>query len=80
MSFLSVRSLAGWCGLVLCLAVSSLAVASSAGAVGGFGDVAEDRYYTEPVQWSADEEITGIDGNCFLPNAPVSRGDAAVYI
>ena len=65
---------------MLCLAVSSLVAVSSAGAVGGFGDVAEGRYYTEPVQWSADEGITGIDGNCFLPDAPVSRGDAAVYI
>ena len=80
MSFRVVGSLAGWCGVVLCLAASSLVAVSPAGAVAGFGDVAEGRYYTEPVQWSVDNDVTGIDGNCFLPDAPVSRGEAAVYI
>ena len=80
MSFRVVGSLAGWCGVVLCLAASSLVAASPAGAVAGFGDVAEGRYYTEPVQWSVDNDVAGIDGNCFLPDAPVSRGEAAVYI
>ena len=80
MSFRVVGSLAGWCGVVLCLAASSLVAASPAGAVAGFGDVAEDRYYTEPVQWSVDNDVAGIDGNCFLPDEPVSRGEAAVYI
>ena len=28
--------------------------ASSAGAVAGYGDVAEGRYFTDPVQWSVD--------------------------
>ena len=28
--------------------------ASSAGAVAGYGDVADDRYFTAPVQWSVD--------------------------
>ena len=80
MSFRVVGSLAGWCGVVLCLAASSLVAVSPAGAVGGYGDVADGRYYTEPVQWSVDNDVTGIDGNCFLPDAPVSRGEAAVYI
>ena len=80
MSFRVVGSLAGWCGVVLCLAASSLLAASPAGAVAGFGDVAEGRYYTEPVQWAVDNDVTGIDGNCFGPDAPVSRGEAAVYI
>ena len=80
MSFRVVGSLAGWCGVVLCLAASSLVAASPAGAVAGFGDVTEDRYYTEPVQWSVDNDVAGIDGNCFGPDAPVSRGEAAVYI
>ena len=80
MSFRVVGSLAGWCGVVLCLAATSLVAASPAGAVAGYGDVAEGRYYTEPVQWSVDNDVTGIDGNCFSPDAPVSRGDAAVYI
>ena len=80
MSFRVVGSLAGWCGVVLCLAATSLVAASPAGAVAGFGDVAEGRYYAEPVQWSVDNDVAGIDGNCFLPDAPVSRGEAAVYI
>ena len=80
MLFRVVKSLAGWCGVVLCLAAFSLLAASPAGAVAGYGDVAEGRYYTEPVQWSVDNDVTGIDGNCFRPDAPVSRGDAAVYI
>ena len=80
MPFRAVGSLAGWCGVVLCLASSSLVAASPAGAVAGFGDVAEGRYYTEPVQWSVDNDVADIDGNCFLPDAPVSRGEAAVYI
>ena len=71
--------LVGWCGLVLCLAASSLLVSAPAGAVAGYGDVAEDRYYTEPVQWSVDNDITYFSGNCFGPDAPVSRGETAVY-
>ena len=71
--------LVGWCGLVLCSAASSLLVAAPAGAVAGYGDVAEDRYYTEPVQWSVDNDITDISGNCFGPDTPVSRGETAVY-
>ena len=71
--------LAGWCGLVLCLAASSLLAASPAGAVAGYGDVSSDKYYTKPVQWSVDDAITGISGNCFDPDAPVSRGETAVY-
>ena len=80
MSFRVVGSLAGWCGVVLCLAATSLLAASPAGAVAGYGDVTEGEYYTEPVQWAVDNDVTGIDGNCFGPDAPVSRGDAAVYI
>ena len=79
-SLMSVRSLAGWCGLVLCLAAGSLPAASPAGAVAGYGDVAADRYFAEPVQWSVDNNITGIDGDCFAPDAPVSRGETALYI
>ena len=71
--------LVGWCGLVLCLVASSLLVSAPAGAVAGYGDVAEDRYYTEPVQWSVDNDITDISGNCFGPDTPVSRGETAVY-
>ena len=42
--------------------------------------LADGRYYTEAVQWSVDWGVAGIDGNCFRPDEPVSRGEAAVYI
>ena len=51
-----------------------------AGAVAGYGDVDGQRYFTKPVQWSVDHGIAGIDDACFLPDAPVSRGEFAVYL
>jgi len=67
--------------LLGCFAVVSLlATTSPAGAVAGYGDVADGQYYTEPVQWSADNNITGIEGNCFSPDAIVTRGEASVYM
>ena len=80
MSVWSVRSLGGWCGVALCLAATSLLAASPSGAVGGYGDVPADRYFTEPVQWSVDNDISNIGGNCFLPDEPVSRGETALYL
>ncbi|MCQ3815279.1 MAG: S-layer homology domain-containing protein, partial [Acidimicrobiia bacterium] len=67
--------------LLGCFAVVALlATASPAGAVAGYGDVADGQYYTEPVQWSVDNNITGIDGNVFAPDAVVTRGEASVYM
>ena len=54
--------------------------ASSAGAVAGYGDVADDRWFTAPVQWSVDDGITGLDGVCFDPDRLVSRGEMAVWL
>ena len=79
MAMVSKRSSLRWCGLVLCLVVGSLGV-PSAGAVAGYGDVGGGRYFAKAVQWSADKGITGIDGACFGPDAPVSRGEVAVYL
>lgn len=72
--------LAGWVCVVCCLAAGSLMFTSPAGAVAGYGDVAEDSYYAKAVQWSVDNNITDIDGDCFSPNTPVSRGEAAVFV
>ncbi len=66
--------------LVAALLVWGLSAGSDAGAVAGYGDVAVGKYFVEPVQWSADEDITGLDGACFGPDTAVSRGDAAVYL
>ena len=64
-------------GVLLAATVSGL---SSAAGVAGYGDVQNDRYFTEPVQWSVDNGITDIGGPCLDPDAPVSRADAALYL
>ena len=53
---------------------------SPAGAVAGYGDVPEDTWYTDAVQWSTDNGIASIAGFCFGPDALVSRGETAVWI
>ena len=67
-------------GLLTLAVASSLAAVSPAAGVAGYGDIADGEYFTEPVQWSVDNDITGIDGACFDPLAPVSRGEAASYL
>ncbi len=80
LGFNSNRFHAGWLGLSLGLVAGLLITAPPASGVAGYGDVAEGRYYTDAVQWSVDNDISGISGGCFLPDLPVSRGEAAVYI
>ncbi len=67
-------------GLVVLSTVALLGVSAPAGAVGGYGDVPEDRYFTEPVQWSVDNSITGLTGACFLPDRTVTRIEAARWL
>ena len=68
-------------GLIVALTAALLVgVPSPAGAVAGFGDVSEGTWYTDAVQWSVDNNITGVDGPCFDPDVAVSRGEAAVWI
>ena len=62
------------------LAAVLLVAAQPAAGIAGYGDVAADRYYAESVQWSADNDITGITGTCFNPDAPATRGETAVWI
>ena len=68
------------CWLLLCLVAGSLIAAPPAGAVAGYGDVAADSYYAEPVQWALDEGIVEIDGACFSPHSSVTRGEAVVHL
>ena len=70
----------GVCGLVVGLVAGLLATAPSAFGVAGYGDVDADRYFTEAVQWAVDAGVAGIDGACFSPDEPVTRGEAAVFI
>ena len=68
-------------GLIVALSAALLVgVPSPAGAVAGFGDVSEGTWYTDAVQWAVDNNITGVEGPCFDPDAAVSRGEAAVWI
>ena len=58
-----------------------LAVPAPAGGVAGFGDVDDDQFYTAPVQWMVDNEITtGTSPTCFSPADPVTRGQAAAFM
>ncbi|NIR35251.1 MAG: S-layer homology domain-containing protein, partial [Actinobacteria bacterium] len=47
----------------------------------GFGDVGAGRFYTDAVQWMVDNDITtGVSPNCFCPDDPVTRGQAAAFM
>ena len=58
-----------------------LAGPTTAGAVGGFGDVEMGEFYSEAVQWMVDNEITsGTSPGCFSPGEVTSRAQAATFI
>ena len=40
----------------------------------------EGTYYTDALQWSVDQGITGLDGACFSPDSAVTRGETAQII
>ena len=56
------------CLLVTGMFAGLLLSTSPAGAVAGFGDVDDDLYYSEPVQWMVGNNIvTETTGPCFRP-------------
>ena len=56
-------------------------LASPVGGVAGFGDVDAGRFYTAPVQWMVDNDITtGTGPTCFSPDEDVTRGQAAAFL
>lgn len=66
--------------LVAALA-TTLATVAPAGAAAGFGDVPEDEFYAEAVQWMVDNGITaGTSPGCFSPSDATSRGQLATFI
>jgi hypothetical protein len=69
-------------GVAAVAALSATILAPSlAAAVAGFGDVDAGRFYSEPIQWLVDEEITtGTSPGCFDPDRPVSRGEIATFL
>jgi len=61
--------------------VATLLTSANAGAVAGFGDVEDDEFYTEAVQWMSDTELTtGTSPGCFSPMAVTTRGQAVTFI
>ena len=63
------------------LATISAVDAPDAKAVAGFGDVEAGRYFSVPVQWMVDNDITtGTSPTCFSPADPVTRGQAAAFL
>ena len=68
--------------LAVLLAVGGALLASSpAGGVAGFGDVPEQSFYTDAVQWMVDNDITtGTSASCFSPGDTVTRGQAAAFM
>ena len=73
-------------GFLLCLISAALVggaliAPSPAHGVAGFGDVDEDRYFAQAVQWMVDNGITrGTSEACFSPDDPVTRGQAATFL
>ncbi|MXW60639.1 MAG: hypothetical protein F4003_02500, partial [Acidimicrobiaceae bacterium] len=61
-------------GPVMVQADASIAV------VTGYLDVAADAYYTEPVSWAISQGVINVSGSYFVPDKPVTRGDAAMYL
>lgn len=69
--------------LAVCVAVFSalLTAQPATAAVAGFGDVADDQFFSEPVQWMVNAEITtGTSDGCFSPDRSVTRGELATFI
>ena len=69
------------CLLVSTIVAMAMSMAAPAGAIAGFGDVLPGRFYTDAVQWMVDNDITtGTSANCFSPDDPVTRGQAAAFM
>lgn len=77
-------TMSGWStrlARVALLAGASVTMAAPVQAVGGFGDVPENSYYTAPVQWMADAGISsGTRPGCFDPDSTATRAEAATFI
>ncbi|MEQ8840234.1 MAG: S-layer homology domain-containing protein [Acidimicrobiales bacterium] len=67
----------------LALVVAALALLAPATAVAThiFDDVADDRFFSEPVEWAAANDITtGVSPNLFAPDDEVTRGEAVTFL
>ncbi len=68
--------------LTAVVAVAAVAgLGPSAGAVAGFGDVPDGRYYTAAVQWMVSEGITtGTTPTTFEPYRSINRAELATFM
>ena len=61
--------------------VAAVWSAPPASGVAGFGDVDGGQFFTQPVQWMVDNDITtGTSPTCFSPRGAVTRGQAAAFL
>lgn len=70
-------------GVALSIALISaiLTAQPASSAVAGFGDVADDQFFSEPIQWMVNQDITsGTSEGCFSPDRSVTRGELATFI
>ena len=66
---------------VFVVATAVAATAAPVGAVAGFGDVAEDRFFAEPVAWMVETGLTtGTEIGCFSPDDGTTRAQASTFI
>jgi hypothetical protein len=62
------------------IAIAVLAPATTAFATHVFGDVADDRFYSDAVEWAFDNNITtGTSATTFEPDANVTRGQNVTF-
>lgn len=65
----------------VCVSLAVLAVPSVAVANHVFDDVADGRFYAEPVEWAAENAITtGVTPTEFAPEDPVTRGESVTFL
>ena len=58
-----------------------VATPGAAAGVAGFGDVEDDKFYTDAVAWMVGQNITtGLEIGCFGPYDHVSRGQIATFL
>ena len=68
-------------GVALGLAAGVVTAASPAAGVAGFGDVAEGRFFAEPVAWMVESDLTkGTAPGCFSPDDQATRAQAATFV
>ena len=67
--------------IVAAMVVVAAVMPTTAVATHVFADVADDRFYTEPVEWAATTAITtGKSPTSFDPDGAVTRGESLTFL